>query len=148
MACAWPSNSPLYTGVQTLAQANALIEATNQPNAGTLLGALHFFRSGGHPEQVTELAPGRIHIVRWCDAPLAAPALASPGARRWLRIPDAMGPRGDWYAGKRSNGGAGAFMASGAHGMACPVQAAYFVSIVVKHLHHRAAYRMPRWPLA
>jgi len=65
----------MYTGIRTLSEANALIEATDLPNAGILLDALHFFRSGGQPDQVAALPHGRLHIVQLCDAPLSAPAL-------------------------------------------------------------------------
>lgn len=63
-----------WRAVASLADARAVIAAAGQPNGTILLDVLHFFRSGGALQELTELPPGLVGTVHLCDAPLAAPA--------------------------------------------------------------------------
>lgn len=59
-----------WTGVKTLAEARAIVEAAGQPNGGVLIDALHLHRSGGTPEEVAALPPALVHYVQFCDGPV------------------------------------------------------------------------------
>lgn len=63
-----------FLSVPDIYHANRLISDCGQPNAGMLVDALHLFRSGGTPDDVRAVAPGRIHFAQLCDAPLCPPA--------------------------------------------------------------------------
>lgn len=62
-----------YTGVRTLADANALLDRCGEPNAGLLVDALHLFRSGGTVAGVAALPPGRVFFAQLCDGAQDAP---------------------------------------------------------------------------
>lgn len=63
-----------FTGIRTLAEAFALVEATGDPSIGVLIDPLHLARSGGHPSQLAAFDLSRLPYVQLCDAPARAPA--------------------------------------------------------------------------
>lgn len=58
-----------WTGVKTLPQARAIVEAAGRPNGGVLVDALHWDRSGGTLEEIRALPPHLIHYAQICDGP-------------------------------------------------------------------------------
>jgi sugar phosphate isomerase/epimerase len=58
----------VYTGVRTLAHAADVVAKSRQPNAGVLIDALHFSRSGGLPAHVASVDPSLLRYVQICDA--------------------------------------------------------------------------------
>jgi sugar phosphate isomerase/epimerase len=63
----------VYTGVKTLAQAARIAEQSKRPNAGVLIDALHFSRSGGTPADVAHVDPALLRYVQVCDASADVP---------------------------------------------------------------------------
>lgn len=59
--------------IRTFAHALNLIEAAGRPNAGVLVDALHFFRNGSVPAELSEAPAERVVSVQLCDAGAAAP---------------------------------------------------------------------------
>jgi sugar phosphate isomerase/epimerase len=62
-----------YTEIRTLAHAIDMLQAANAPNAGLLLDLLHLSRSGGRPEDLTNVAPAWIALAHVCDAAALIP---------------------------------------------------------------------------
>jgi sugar phosphate isomerase/epimerase len=58
---------------RSLAQARRLLDEVRRPNAGLLIDALHFYRSGAHPRDLAEIDPGLFPYIHLCDAYAAAP---------------------------------------------------------------------------
>lgn len=79
--------------VATLEQAIAVVVASGQANAGVLLDALHFFRSGGEPSAITQTDLKHLHALQLSDAPLLSPAedLIIPEARAGRLLPGCGG---------------------------------------------------------
>ncbi|MBI1245427.1 MAG: TIM barrel protein [Alphaproteobacteria bacterium] len=63
-----------WRSVATFGQALELVRSAQQPNAGVLVDALHFFRNGGKLEALTEAPPAVIRSIQLCDAPERAPS--------------------------------------------------------------------------
>ncbi len=59
--------------VGRLADAVAAVTAAARPNGAVLVDALHLFRTGGSPAELTALPPGTIRSVQICDAVAEAP---------------------------------------------------------------------------
>lgn len=64
-----------YCSIGTLDQARSLVKDSRQPNAGLLLDALQFFRSGATCDQLEAVAPSLLRYMQICDGPLAGPVL-------------------------------------------------------------------------
>lgn len=60
--------------VRTFADSVALVEDCSAPNAGILIDALHFFRSGAKPPEIKRSVE-RVKHVQLCDVAGAAPSL-------------------------------------------------------------------------
>lgn len=56
-----------WTNVKNLAQANFIVEQSNQDNAAVLIDSLHFDRSDSTLEQVKALPESRMNYVQLCD---------------------------------------------------------------------------------
>jgi sugar phosphate isomerase/epimerase len=73
----------VFSAVRTPAEAAALLDATQAPDAGVLIDPLHLVRAGGSPSDLAALGPGRMPYVQLCDAASAKPAQRDPdGLRR------------------------------------------------------------------
>jgi sugar phosphate isomerase/epimerase len=64
----------LFTEVKTIAQALAVIEATDHPAAALLLDPLHLARSGGTPDDVAAVDRHLLPYAQFCDAPTVGPS--------------------------------------------------------------------------
>jgi sugar phosphate isomerase/epimerase len=64
---------PSWMEVGDLTTAADIVAAVDRPNAGILVDALHFFRSGSSPDQLAPLPRKWFHFVQLCDAPAAVP---------------------------------------------------------------------------
>jgi sugar phosphate isomerase/epimerase len=64
----------LFTEVKTIAQALAVIEATDHPGAALLLDPLHLARSGGTPAEVAAVDRHLLPYAQFCDAPAVGPS--------------------------------------------------------------------------
>lgn len=62
-----------YVELRTLSQARRLLDEVRRSNAGLLIDALHFYRSGAHPRDLAGLDPSLFPYIHLCDAYLAAP---------------------------------------------------------------------------
>jgi sugar phosphate isomerase/epimerase len=62
-----------YVELRSLAQARRLLDEVRRPNAGLLVDALHFYRSGAHPRDLAEIDPRLFPYIHLCDAYAAAP---------------------------------------------------------------------------
>lgn len=62
-----------YCSIGTLDQALSLVKDSQQPNAGMLLDALQFFRSGATCDQLKAVDPSLLRYLQICDGPLAGP---------------------------------------------------------------------------
>ena len=62
-----------YCSIGTLDQALSLVRESRQPNAGLLLDALQFFRSGATPDQLQAVDPSLLRYMQICDGPRAGP---------------------------------------------------------------------------
>lgn len=62
-----------WRSVATFGQALELVRSAQQPNAGVMVDALHFFRNGGRLEALAEAPASVIRSVQLCDAPARAP---------------------------------------------------------------------------
>ena len=65
----------LFTEVHRLADARAIVEATDSPARGILIDPLHLHRSGGTPAEVAALPHELLPYAQFCDAPAALPDL-------------------------------------------------------------------------
>lgn len=59
-------------GVGTLAAADALVRDAARPNAGVLVDAMHFYRSGSQTGELAGIDPARIRYAQICDVPLVS----------------------------------------------------------------------------
>jgi sugar phosphate isomerase/epimerase len=64
-----------YCSVGTLEQALTLLKDSRQPNAGLLLDALQFFRSGARCDQLETVDPALLRYMQICDGPSVGPVL-------------------------------------------------------------------------
>jgi len=60
--------------VPDLATARRIVERVGKPNAGVLVDALHFDRSGSSIGDIAKLPAGQLHYWQLCDGPAARPA--------------------------------------------------------------------------
>lgn len=58
-----------FTKVRNLADALAVVELADRPNAGILVDTLHVIRTGDDPEALADADPALFPYVQWCDAP-------------------------------------------------------------------------------
>jgi sugar phosphate isomerase/epimerase len=65
-----------YVELRTLSQAQQLLDQVRRPNAGLLIDALHFYRSGAHPRDLAAIDPALFPYIHLCDAHAAAPDAA------------------------------------------------------------------------
>jgi sugar phosphate isomerase/epimerase len=65
-----------YVELRTLSQARQLLDQVRRPNAGLLIDALHFYRSGAHPRDLAGIDPDLFPYIHLCDAHAAAPDAA------------------------------------------------------------------------
>lgn len=63
-----------WRSVATFGQALELVRTAQQPNAGVLVDALHFFRNGGRLDVLADAPASVIRSVQLCDAPARTPA--------------------------------------------------------------------------
>ena len=56
-----------WTGVKNLEQARRIVTAVARPNAGLLVDAFHFDRSGSHLDDLATIPAGWMHYVQLCD---------------------------------------------------------------------------------
>ena len=63
-----------WAEIKNLAEVTAFVEASGEPNGAILIDSLHFFRSGGKLDELSNVEPTRIPFVHFCDAPAAIPA--------------------------------------------------------------------------
>jgi sugar phosphate isomerase/epimerase len=75
-----------YVELRTLAQARQLLDEVRRPNAGLLIDALHFYRSGAHPLDLAGIDPNLFPYIHLCDA--------------WAAAPDAAGLRAEGRSGR------------------------------------------------
>ncbi len=62
-----------WTQMRTLADAQALINASGQNNVGILVDAIHFWRAGESLATLATLAPHQLNYMQLCDAPAQTP---------------------------------------------------------------------------
>lgn len=62
-----------YSACPSLAAADALLDEAGDESAGLVIDALHLSRSGGHPRDLARVAPSRLKLVHFCDAPAFVP---------------------------------------------------------------------------
>jgi sugar phosphate isomerase/epimerase len=65
---------PSWMETGDLGSAAAVVEAADRPNAGILVDALHFYRSGSSLDDVAALPADWFRFVQLCDAPVAVPS--------------------------------------------------------------------------
>lgn len=58
-----------WTGVKTLKEARAIVEAAGRANGGVLIDGLHWDRSGGTLEDIRALPSAMVHYAQLCDGP-------------------------------------------------------------------------------
>jgi sugar phosphate isomerase/epimerase len=63
-----------WTKVPDLATARQIVEQVGKENAGVLVDALHFDRSGSSIGDIAEIPAGRLHYWQLCDGPAERPA--------------------------------------------------------------------------
>jgi sugar phosphate isomerase/epimerase len=63
-----------WTSVPDLKTARRIVEKTGKPNAGVLVDALHFDRSGSLIGDIATIPAGRLHYWQLCDGPAERPA--------------------------------------------------------------------------
>jgi sugar phosphate isomerase/epimerase len=57
-----------YSACRSLAEARALVLATQRDNAGLVIDLLHLSRSGGSADDVKKVEPHLLQLVHYCDA--------------------------------------------------------------------------------
>ena len=62
-----------YSACRNLGEAVAVLDAVGRDHAGLVIDAVHLSRSGGHPRDLAGVAPERLKLVHFCDAPAFAP---------------------------------------------------------------------------
>lgn len=78
----------VFSAVRTPREAQDLLRAAGDQDAGVLVDALHLVRAGGGPADVARLAPGLLPYVQLSDA-----ATALPAASREAAVVEAVGLR-------------------------------------------------------
>ena len=63
-----------WTGIDSVARANAVVQAAGRTNSGILVDTLHFDRCGNVPADLDAIPPARMPFVHVCDAPAERPA--------------------------------------------------------------------------
>ncbi|MGE0312839.1 MAG: sugar phosphate isomerase/epimerase family protein [Lautropia sp.] len=63
-----------WSGVNSLAAAVAVVEASGAANGRVLIDSLHLMRSGGDPSDLARVDGAHFAYLQLCDAPSAAPA--------------------------------------------------------------------------
>jgi len=63
-----------WTSVPDLATASRIVESVGKANAGVLVDALHFDRSGSSIADIAKIPAGRLHYWQLCDGPAERPA--------------------------------------------------------------------------
>jgi sugar phosphate isomerase/epimerase len=63
-----------WTSVPDLATAKRIVAEVRQPNAGVLVDALHFDRSGSSLRDLASIPVGQLHYWQLCDGPARRPA--------------------------------------------------------------------------
>jgi sugar phosphate isomerase/epimerase len=63
-----------WTSVPDLATASRIVEQVGKENAGVLVDALHFDRSGSSIADLAGIPPSRLHYWQLCDGPAERPA--------------------------------------------------------------------------
>jgi sugar phosphate isomerase/epimerase len=63
-----------FRGIQSLGDAMRVAAAVGHPSMGITIDALHFFRSGGTVDELTDIDPRLISCVQLSDAPGLAPS--------------------------------------------------------------------------
>jgi sugar phosphate isomerase/epimerase len=64
---------PSWSETGDLTAAAAMVDAVDRANAGVLIDALHFFRSGSSPDDIAALPRTWLRFVQLCDAPATPP---------------------------------------------------------------------------
>lgn len=62
-----------WTALQNLAQARAVLQAVDRPNAGLIIDMLHFARAGCRLDELDALPPRWLHWAQVCDGPVPGP---------------------------------------------------------------------------
>ncbi len=62
-----------FCSLSSLQQAHDLVQSCGRPNAQLLIDALHFFRSGAQPQDLTQLPPQCLPHAQICDGRALAP---------------------------------------------------------------------------
>ena len=70
----------LFTAVKTIADALAVIAATDHPLAALLIDPLHLARSGGTPADVAAVPRALLPYAQFCDAAATGPTADDPAA--------------------------------------------------------------------
>lgn len=70
----------LFTEVKTIHQASAILAEIDSPDAGLLIDALHWTRSGGTTADVAAVPREWLSYVQFCDAPMPGADPADPAA--------------------------------------------------------------------
>jgi sugar phosphate isomerase/epimerase len=63
-----------WTAVPDLETARRIVEGVGKANAGVLVDALHFDRSGSSIGEIAKIPAGRLHYWQLCDGPAERPA--------------------------------------------------------------------------
>jgi|SRR5690606_24838582 len=93
-----------FTEVRSLEQAREAINAVNRPNLGMLIDALHWSRSGGTLEQISQLPAAWLTYAQLCDASGPGPDMANRADVRLEAVDfrllpgDGDLPLSDWLA--------------------------------------------------
>jgi len=70
----------LFTEVKTLARARELLAAVDSPVSALLIDSLHWHRSGGTLEEISQVPAELLSYAQLCDAPLPGADPADPAA--------------------------------------------------------------------
>lgn len=77
----------VFTSVQSLDEALAVIAECGADNLGVLVDALHLQRSGGRPQDLNRIPVGQLAYVQLCDARSEAPLDLADEARHRRLLP-------------------------------------------------------------
>ena len=90
-----------YSACRNLAEAVAVLDAVGRGSAGLVIDALHLSRSGGHPRDLAGVAPARLKLVHFCDAPAFVPGNRSADElRRESRTARLLPGEGELWLGE------------------------------------------------
>jgi sugar phosphate isomerase/epimerase len=59
-----------WTALRTIAEARAVLDAVQQPNAAILFDCLHFDRCGSTLDELAAIPPAQMNYVQLCDGPV------------------------------------------------------------------------------